>query len=76
MSVRVLFFATIAQQQGTRERTMPHHEGMILADVLNTLEGALPDVCLIAVNQEQQQSRELTLHNGDEIAIMPPFSGG
>jgi len=76
MSVRVLFFGVIADQQKKRELMIDHRANMTLAEVLDAIGGNLADVCLIAVNQQQQADRQSAVDDGDEIAIMPPFSGG
>jgi molybdopterin converting factor small subunit len=55
--------------------------GNSVADLLESLrgEGALPDNLLrasaVAVNQEYAQPARV-LKDGDEVAILPPVSGG
>jgi len=56
-------------------------EGETVGDLLAVLhrEGVLPEKLLlasaVAVNQEYTQ-RTLVLRDGDEVAILPPVSGG
>jgi molybdopterin converting factor small subunit len=81
MRVRMRLFGPLreiaAATDGWRELPL----GDSVADLLALLrgEGALPEKLLsasaIAVNQEYAQPAHV-LHDGDEVAILPPVSGG
>jgi len=75
MSVRILFFGLIAEQQGVREQRLELNGSLTLAELLIDLgiDSDMPQ--MLAVNQ-QQVSPYTLLSDGDEVAIMPPFSGG
>jgi len=74
MSVRVRLFAGLRERAGWAEREI---EGVAsLADVWPALElGDEPPGLLYAVNQEYAE-RDRELHDGDEVALIPPVSGG
>ncbi len=81
--IKVLYFATIKEKLGTESETVPYQEGMTLAQLLSELSGKHPGMgeltaskrFLYAINQEVSEPESL-LKDGDEIAILPPLSGG
>lgn len=83
--IRVLLFARLADLAGVREAEFPGKEqGLLLSELLRQLAErfpalapnlANPRLLMLAVNQEQADAERM-LHSGDEVAIMPPFSGG
>jgi molybdopterin synthase catalytic subunit len=81
MHVRLLFFATLKDIVGTREMKMDVPSGTTVADVLTELETHYPRVkpyrpiVLTAINEEYVDQRT-EVHEGDELAIFPPVSGG
>jgi len=76
VSVHILFFGSVAERVGRRECTLPVDESMRLATLLDELgcDGFKP--LLLAVNQQQVSDMDMRIKAGDEVAIMPPFSGG
>jgi MoaE-MoaD fusion protein len=81
MQVRVLFFGVLKDIASRSAETLDLPEGAVVADVVKHYErlvsaknGLLRSVA-ISVNQEYS-SPETTLHSGDEIALLPPVSGG
>ncbi|HEX5413677.1 MAG TPA: molybdenum cofactor biosynthesis protein MoaE [Terriglobia bacterium] len=81
MKIKVLFFGFIHDLTGLREEHVELGEGETLQELRSLYErrfppiGELAGALLIAVNQ--QISEPLTvLHEGDEVAFMPPVSGG
>lgn len=80
-SVSVRLFARIAEVAGTRETQLETGEGLRVCDVLPALEQRYPGVIGMrpvvryAVNREFV-SEDRVLHDGDEVAIIPPVSGG
>jgi len=71
--VRVRLFAGLREQAGWSEREL---ELATVADVWPALDlGAEPDGLLYAVNREYAE-RDHELHDGDEVAVIPPVSGG
>jgi molybdopterin synthase catalytic subunit len=73
VSVRVRLFAGLRERAGWSEREV---EAATVADVWNALGlGAEPEGLLYAVNKEYAE-RERALRDGDEVALIPPVSGG
>jgi molybdopterin converting factor subunit 1 len=81
MQVRLLFFATLKDIVGAKEMRMELPVGATVADVLARLESSYPrvkdyrPVVLTAVNEEYVDQNAY-IHEGDELAIFPPVSGG
>jgi molybdopterin converting factor subunit 1 len=81
MQVRLLFFATLKDIVGAREMQVDVPLGASVADVLTHLEGSYPrikdyrPVVLTAINEEYV-NQNTPVHEGDELAIFPPVSGG
>jgi molybdopterin synthase catalytic subunit/molybdopterin converting factor small subunit len=76
MRVRVRLFAGLRERAGSGERKLDLHEGARTADVWARLElGEEPPGLLYAVNQVYA-SRDTVLADGDEVALIPPVSGG
>lgn len=81
--ITIKFFANLRDLAGTDEIVLDQHPSTI-TDLLPLLAGRYPGLApvlgeqkriLVAVNQEfADEAAEL--RNGDEIALLPPFSGG
>ncbi|MGL6277930.1 MAG: molybdenum cofactor biosynthesis protein MoaE [Gaiella sp.] len=76
MRIEVRLFAGLRELAGTRERTLELAEGACADDVWAALElGDEPPGLLLAVNHAYVD-RVTPLHDGDEVALIPPVSGG
>jgi molybdopterin converting factor subunit 1 len=81
VQVKLLFFASLKDIIGSRQLQLDVEPGATVADVLTSLEADYPrikpyrPVVLTAVNEEYVDQRT-AIHDGDEIAIFPPVSGG
>jgi MoaE-MoaD fusion protein len=76
MRVRVRLFAGLRERVGTGENEMDLPEGARAKDVWDLLQvGPEPEGLAYAVNREYVE-REHPLSDGDELAIIPPVSGG
>ena len=76
VKVRVKLFAALREQAGTRERELELAEGAGVGDVWGALGlGAEPRGLVYAVNRSYVD-RETPLREGDEVAVIPPVSGG
>jgi molybdopterin synthase catalytic subunit len=74
--VVVKLFAGVRERAGARERTLELPDGARLGDVWPALElGDEPAGLLFARNREYA-AREAALADGDEVAVIPPVSGG
>lgn len=83
MKVKVLFFAASREAAGTSEQELELDAGSTTSTLLQQLlqrHPALAPVmksCVFAVNQEYvAPSEALPLNDKDEVAIIPPLSGG
>ncbi len=81
MRVRILFFGMLKDLAGKSSDTLDLDEGATVADVLRQcakqiprLKDALPSLA-VAVNQNYA-AEETTLNSNDEVALLPPVSGG
>jgi MoaE-MoaD fusion protein len=76
MRVTVRFFAGLREQAGAGERQLELPAGSRLADVWAPLGlGDEPEGLLYAVNKDYAVGDRL-LADGDEVALIPPVSGG
>src|SRR5919108_3527609 len=74
--VPVRLFAALREGAGTGERELELVEGARVEDVWAELGlGAEPAGLAYAVNREYAE-RERALADGDEVALIPPVSGG
>lgn len=79
--VKVLFFGAAADRAGTRETTLPADPGSTLEELWSHLVKRHPDLSpmrdtlAFAVNGEYARMEE-RLSDGDEVAVLPPVSGG
>lgn len=81
MTIRVLCFAAIRESVGQRELMLDVPDGETAADLLSRLADSYPDLAgllpglKVAVNREYVTPEHL-LRSGDEVALIPPVSGG
>jgi len=81
MRVTVRFFAIVRDRARMSALTLELREGAIVRDAIVAIGQKQPDVLALlrrsafAVNQ-QYVSAETKLTDGDELAVIPPVSGG
>jgi molybdopterin converting factor subunit 1 len=80
MKIKALFFATCRDIVGSREYELEIEAGSQVGDVKRVLMATYPnfpatDKVSVAVNAEYVDDRVI-LCPGDEIAFIPPVSGG
>jgi molybdopterin converting factor subunit 1 len=81
MKVKVKFFAVFHEMFRRREENMELPEGSTVMDILKRLEFEEPefaeyyDIMQIAVNWEYAV-KNTPLKNDDEVALIPPVTGG
>ena len=81
MSIRVLFFASLADIAGGRARLVDPGEVTDVLSVFNKVAGEFPameahrQTVMFALNSEFARP-DAPVHDGDEVAFLPPVSGG
>jgi len=81
MQVRVLFFGSLRDMAGKTQAAVRLPEGATLKDLLAHFQEELPRLgdllpsIALSVNQEYARNETL-LHDQDEVALLPPVSGG
>jgi MoaE-MoaD fusion protein len=81
VKVRTRLFAAFRERCGRTELLLELPEGARVADALAEVRRRCPNIgatleqAMLAVNHEYV-GQELRLHDGDEVALIPPVSGG
>lgn len=81
MKLRVLFFSVLRDITGTDEISVEVPAGATMAALLEQVEARWPKIrdwqgsLLLALNQTYVK-RDALLHDGGEVALMPPVQGG
>ena len=81
MRVRILFFGVLKDLAGKSSDNLELREGATVGDLLETCAARIPRLndllasLAVAVNQ-QYAGAETALKSGDEVALLPPVSGG
>jgi len=79
--IRVLFFGAAADRAGTREAELHVEDGVTLEEIWPLLVERHPelapmhDTLAFAINGEYARG-ETGVSAGDEVAVLPPVSGG
>ncbi len=79
IAVRVRLFASYREAAGTAREELTLPAGSCVSDLAEALRERFPRFApnggLVAVNHEYV-GESFTLHDGDEVAFIPPVSGG
>lgn len=81
MKLRVLFFSVLRDITGHDEIALELPAGSTMADILAQIESRWPKLrdwapsMLLALDQTYVK-RDVVLHDGAEVALMPPVQGG
>lgn len=81
MRVHVKLFAILREQAGTSEVVLELDPGATVATARGVLAASVPSIAphlgrvAFAVNQSYAKA-DAPLHEGDELALIPPVSGG
>ena len=80
-AVTVLLFAAAREAAGRGRLEIPHREGLTATEVWESLESATPALAPLAASisvavNHRFVPRETILAAGDELAFLPPVSGG
>jgi molybdopterin converting factor subunit 1 len=81
MTIKVKLFAIVKDRAARGEVLLNLPDDAIVATAVEKLSADIPDIaqhlerCAFAVNLEYASVSE-ELHDGDELAVIPPVSGG
>ncbi len=81
MQIQVRLFATYREIVGSRGFAWSSRDGLSLRELVDGVVAKYPglaghrDTMLLAVNHDLAAS-DRVLHDGDEVALLPPVSGG
>jgi molybdopterin synthase catalytic subunit len=76
MRVTVRLFAGLRERAGTAEVELELPDGARVADALAELRSLTSDTPVVAAVNREYADAELALRPGDEVALIPPVSGG
>lgn len=81
VNIRLKFFASAREIVGTKDLDMDIEKGSKAKDVLDRLKEKYPGLkkldgqLILAVNKQTGRADKM-IEDGDEIAVLPPVSGG
>ena len=78
VSVQVRFFALLRERAGCEARRVELPAGSTVGDLLERLARDMPDLPtgVAAAVDRAYASRDRALRGGEEVALIPPVSGG
>src|SRR3954454_11261051 len=76
MQVTVLLFAMLRERAGTREMTIELPDGARVRDALESLGDIASGLPLVMAVNREYAPEDQVLDPGDELALIPPVSGG
>ena len=81
MELVVTFFALYWERAGTNTHRLQLPEGATVADLTGKVRQlfprlAPPDVRIVVAVNADYAEPETVLHNGDDVCLIPPVSGG
>jgi len=79
--VKVLFFGRLREAAGAAEESLEIAPGARIEELFGTLVARQPELAryrssLVASRNQEFAAWDTPLHSGDEIAFLPPVSGG
>ena len=80
MKVEVLLFASYREKAGSGRLALALNEGATVGELIGAMRAKFPGLpeparIVAAVNNEYQE-HDFALSDGDEVALIPPVSGG
>jgi len=76
MQVRVRLFALLRERAGADEVKLELPEGSLVRDALAQISPLTDGVPVVMAVNREYADVEAVLHTGDEVALIPPVSGG
>ena len=82
MNITILFFASLRERTGDTKKILILDDGKTVNDALQLLGNHYSkvrfrdEILSIAVNQAYITDKNYPLRDGDQVALLPPISGG
>jgi MoaE-MoaD fusion protein len=76
VQIRVRLFAALRERAGTDELELELPDGALVADALEQMREVTDGVPVVMAVNREYADPDATLHAGDEVALIPPVSGG
>jgi len=76
MQVTVRLFAMLRERAGASEVTLELPDGARVRDAIAALDGVVDDMPVVMAVNREYASDDAVLDPGDELALIPPVSGG
>jgi molybdopterin synthase catalytic subunit/molybdopterin converting factor small subunit len=76
VKVSIRLFAGLRERAGRDELELDLPDGARVADALDRVQHLAPGVSLVLAVNREYADRDVVLHAGDELAVVPPVSGG
>jgi MoaE-MoaD fusion protein len=76
MQVSVKLFAGLRERAGAHELELQLPDGASVGDALAELAALTEGLCVVMAVNEEYAEPDLLLSGGDELALIPPVSGG
>jgi molybdopterin converting factor subunit 1 len=76
VQIRVRLFAGLRERAGTGELELELPDGALVADALERMRELTEGVPVVMAVNHEYADRSAPLHGGDEVALIPPVSGG
>lgn len=77
--IKVLFFGILSTKCKTKELELDITSGTTVKELITILKerfSEMPDGPFIIAINETQATLDTMINDNDEVAVMPPFSGG
>jgi molybdopterin converting factor subunit 1 len=76
MRVQIRLFASLRERAGAPELTLELPDGALVSDALSELRWLTGDLRVVLAVNREYASDTTGLRPGDELALIPPVSGG
>lgn len=76
MRVQIRLFAGLRDRAGAEEVTLELADGALVSDALSELQWLTGETRVVMAVNREYATPDLTLQPGDELALIPPVSGG
>jgi molybdopterin synthase catalytic subunit len=76
MNVRIRLFAALRERAGTEQIELELPDGALVGDVLDRVRPLTDGAPVVMAINHEYAAADTVLHAGDELALIPPVSGG